>query len=263
MPSKYLKLNDKKWLEEYYLEKRLSTKEIAKIVGAKQSNSVRQALLRLDIPIRNQREAQVKNEIQGVELDTSFIDGGLLGDAYLGIHNKFSKISQPYYCRKQKHKEYIDWCSRNLPSIPFSVSKEKGKLGDSFFLRTLSSPIFRSFFERWYPEKNQYKKCVPRDLAFDAKTLLVWFLDDGSTTWRTGRRKGQVLLSFSSESFSKEDNEFLVEGFNKEFDLNMSVRKCNSGTGWRSWVSQSKVKDFFSIIGDHPVECYRYKWKIG
>lgn len=256
---KYPELNDKSFLETEYVIKGLSTKEIARKVGAKRSNSVRQALIRHGIKVRNSREAQVFDRREDhIVINRSFIDGGLLGDAYLQKSNKNSLTSCPFYARKQKHEEYIRWCGEMIGDCSIKESKDK----KYWQLRTKTHDELQEFYLRWYPESNGYKKRVPRDLFFDKEMLLVWFLDDGSTSWRSRAGSSSVLLSFSSESFSRDDNEYICNGFNRCFDLGFKIRKCCSGSGWRIHASERKVNDFFEILGASPVECYSYKWKL-
>ena len=57
MPSKYPQLNDKEWLEEKYLEERLSIRAIASVVGCG-GRAVWNALKRLKIPTRKCFEAK-------------------------------------------------------------------------------------------------------------------------------------------------------------------------------------------------------------
>lgn len=279
--SKYELLNNKDLLYKLYIEEGKSTREISKLAGAKTCNSARQALIKFDIPVRNYRSGQTLDIEPNIIYNNSFIDGSLLGDASLVIYNKKSSFCGSYYCRKQKYKEYIKWCSDNIfPVDDFKLEKNKllykGKEKEYEFysFRTPSSLRLREFFNRWYKESNNFIKAVPKDLEFTKEMLLVWFLDDGSSTYRNRnkekewkeknwtQKKEQIIINFASESFSKEDNDYLCEGFNRIFNLDMKIFSYCRGSGWRIKIPQRNTNLFFEILGECPVECYKYKWKI-
>lgn len=282
MPSyKYPLLNDKDWLYDLYITQQQSTITIAELAGAKTGNSARQALGRFGIQVRNNREGAILNQVDDIIVDKDFIDGSLLGDACLLLSNKTSKICEPSYSRGQKYYEYVNWCGQQISQssckkIRKQITKinYKGQLRyyESYTYMTMTSSLLRPFYNRWYPESNGFKKIVPRDINFTPKTFLVWFMDDGCSMYRDmyhkgktplNERKGKALIKFSSESFSEEDNQFLCDGFNNVFDLQMKVIPYSAGTGYKIRILQSKSIDFFNIIGPPPVECYKYKWKFG
>ena len=123
-------------------------------------------------------------------------------------------------------------------------------------------PIYR----KWYPKENNYKKVVPRDLELTPEHILHWFMDDGYSCFRnrhtaTRVQKKQVIVCFCSESFTKEDQMFLIEQMDRKFGIKSSVRKTKGGTGWRIFVHQSCADHFFEVIGPCPVPSMQYKWK--
>ena len=100
-------LNNKEWLYKKYVKEKLSTKDIKKLCGAKTSNSVRQALIRNNIKVRNVSEGLTCNRINdGFILNVPVIEGSLLGDARLGIYNRKSDISNPYFSKKNIGKDH-------------------------------------------------------------------------------------------------------------------------------------------------------------
>ncbi len=259
-------LNDKQWLFQKYIKEGLSTFQIADLTGAKNPNSVRQALCRYCIKIRNQREGQIEGRERDGFILTDYtqqvIEGGLLGDAHLCISNKESPICSPAFRKRNKFQDHVEFAENELGC------KGRTKKSDVFTFQTLTHDSLREIYNRWYPENNNYVKIVPLDFKLTPISLLHWFLDDGSTSWRKrkypkhwNQRKQQVLLTFCSESFTKEENEFLCEQI-RSLAILCSVIKTNSGTGWRVKVSQSAVRDFFGIIGDSPVDSLGYKWKF-
>ena len=94
------------------------------------------------------------------------------------------------------------------------------------------------------------------------KTLLHWFLDDGSTSFRRFESNTkQVRLVLCSESFEKHQQELLCKKIHEKFGLHLRVRPCKGGFGWRIHACQKEVSDFFEIIGQCEVPSLSYKWK--
>lgn len=103
---KYPILNDRDWLYARYWVDCMSTRQIASMVGCKDCNSVRQALIRFDIPVRNVSDGiTVLNT--PINVNKSVIDGCLLGDAYMRIWNKSSPISNPYFAKTNKYLDHV------------------------------------------------------------------------------------------------------------------------------------------------------------
>lgn len=279
----YKELNDKNWLYEKYFVDKLSTVQVADLVGAKEPNSVGQALKRFGWSLRNHRNGIVRNIEDVLIINRDVIDGSLLGDCSLGISNKNSDFARPYLHKKNKYRDHLIWFAEQIfpfnritikettHSIKYKNIIKRYKI---FTFRTNSSEKLLEFYRRWYPSNNNYKKVVPADLILTPTMILNWFLDDGSSTWR--KRDGeicksrnsatypqktkQVIVSFCSESFTKEENEFLCNQI-KKFGINASVIKSNGGTGWRIAIGQSSTNDFFDLIGECPVDSLKYKWK--
>lgn len=279
----YENLNNKEWLYQKYFIEKLSTLQISNIVGAKQSNSVRQAILRFGWSPRNYREGIVRNKNDCLIINKNVIDGSLLGDCSLGISNKNSKFARPYLHKKNKYRDHLIWFATQILPVDNIIIKEithslkynnNVKYYNLYSFRTQSSDKLLEFYTRWYPVNNGYTKVVPRDIILTPTVLLHWFLDDGYSCWRNrdgeickGRnnkaypqKTKQIILGFCSESFTKEENDFLCENI-KKMGIGASVRKSNGGTGWRLFIDQLSTNDFFDLIGECPVDSLKYKWK--
>lgn len=279
----YKELNDKEWLYEKYFVDKLSTLQIAELVGAKEPNSVGQALKRFGWSLRNHRDGIIRNTKDIIIINKDVIDGSLLGDCSLGISNKNSDFTRPYLHKKNKYKDHLMWFAEQVcPPNHFTIKevthsiKYKSVIRHHklFTFRTQSSDKLLEFYKRWYPSTNNYKKVVPTDLILTPNMILNWFLDDGSSTWRDRdgeicksrnnaaypQNTKQVIVSFCSESFTKPENEFLC-GEIERLGIRSSVKKCNAGTGWRLFIDQIATNDFFDLIGECPIDSLRYKWK--
>ena len=279
--SQYKLLNDKDWLYQKYIIEKKGTPKIAELAGAKTSNSVRQALIKFNIPIRTIRDGLLCDRasdglILNIE-NKQIIEGSLLGDASLRVWDKLSVNAQAYFVKKQKFYEHISYVGEKLFGNNYEERISIESVGDRnyYLLRSLSNGDLTKLYRKWYPKSNNYIKLVPRDLKLTEISLLHWFLDDGFSFERkrkykeggkylqlSRRKQKQIIIEFCSESFSKEDNEFLIEQINNNWALKASLRKTKKGTGYRVKISQTKTNDFFEVIGVCPVSKLKYKWKI-
>lgn len=276
--AKYNLLNNKEWLEEKYLKDKLSTVEISKIVKSKSGNSVRQALIRNSIVLRDRSESATCKRIDDGFLiskdNESVFNGCMLGDAGLYKSNKHNNRCYVGFYKKNIHLEHINYVGSLLFNKPFEnmvkleISKEGHKC---FVMRSLSHKELIPYYEKWYPVFSGYKKVVPTDLKIDETVLLHWFLDDGCSyyskkskeyekkNWKM--RKLQVKIVFCSQSFTKEDQQILCDKINDKFQLGAKLTSTNSGTGWIIKISQKNANKFFDILGNTPVNKFAYKWK--
>jgi hypothetical protein len=278
--SSYELLNNPTLLNNLYTQSKLSTISIAEICGAKSCNSVRQFLIKHHINVRDYREAQIHSRVDdGFIPDKAVIDGGLLGDASLGIHNIGSDISMPYYVRKNKHREHISWVAKQLIKnnpenyICDEFNTLEGKKFKYYNLRTQSHDCLKEYIKRWYPEYNvydpirSYMKVIPDDVDISPLSLLHAFLDDGTTyRRRKDSLKKQVYAQLCFQGFPRDNLEMFCEKYKKEYgnDINIKTRPCYTGYGYLLEVSQSSYQKFMDIIGTCPEplkEVFGYKWK--
>lgn len=278
--SIYEQLNDREWLRQKYVIENLSSLQISKMIGCKNSNSVRQALRKFDIPIRSYRDAQVVGRDDNLVIDEEVLNGTLLGDGSLQKSSKTSLIAAPYYTKKCKWEDYSNHIGKcfsksgevNLTFETTFLKRKRWSANCEYYVfRTLSSVSLTPWYSMWYP---MGQKVVPKNLVLTPKTMLYWFLDDGYSTWRNRegeicRNRGnkaypqktkQVIMGFCSESFAKQENDFLCEKI-KKMGIGASVRKCNTGTGWRLFIDQTSTNDFLDLIGRCPIDSLKYKWK--
>jgi hypothetical protein len=262
---KYACLNDRDWLVREYLDNGRSTLDIARSIGAPTGNSVRQALARFSIPIRNRSKAQTHKRSDGFRLNLEVLHGCLLGDGGLKKSNPRSQLSMPYFYKKNKNYDHVEFVANQLFDCNVSdriVDDTNIINGKSFTYHKLSSfanENLDALYKDWYPAG---KKVVPNNVCVTTTTLLHWFLDDGSSSHRRKESKTkQITITMSSQSFTKTEQEMLCSLFNESFELGMSLKKTNSGTGYVIGISQSKSQHFFDVIGKCPVDSMIYKWK--
>lgn len=267
MKSKYELLNDADWLHQRYIVEQLSTIKIGKLIGVKQPNSVRQALLANGISLRSVSDGLTCNRTDdGFVIEESVLTGCLLGDAGLQKWKKGSANALPAFYKKNKfysHIKYVGellfgdlWETRYKPE--YRLLNGKNLLYHR--INSLTHKELVPIYERWYPESNGYLKVVPDDIKIDAKVLLHWFMDDGSTSFRKDR--GSIVATLCTESFSKEDQEKLVAKVDEAFGMKFTLKPVNFGTGWRIGIKSTTLPMFYDIIGPCPVPDLVYKWKV-
>lgn len=252
---------------ETYVENRMSLNHITRELKLKSSNSARQALLKLGIKVRTTSEGlRTNNEI--ITIDEEIVNGSLLGDAGLKKYNRLSENSFPYFYKKNKYYDHVCLIAESFyPSsykerVKIDINKINDKEFEYYLFRTSVDEVFKKYYDEWYPSENNFKKKVPTSLKLTPKTILHWFMDDGSSyrRIREGKRTNQIIICFSSESFSENDNLFLSEELNK-YSLKSSIHKVSTGYGWRIGIPQSKNIDFLDLIGECPITSMNYKWK--
>lgn len=185
----------------------------------------------------------------------SLLDGLLLGDGNLELR-KINREKNATYRQACKYSDYLQFVKKELVRSGLTFTprlimrlQEKIRKSKSYTLKSHASVILTPQYYRWY--KNGVK-IVPRDVVLDKETLLHWYLGDGSLDYY---REKVVKITMSTNSFSEFDITFLQ---NKLTEL--GVRNCRSGK--RIQISKSSIENFLGMIGECPVECYKYKWAI-
>jgi len=191
------------------------------------------------------------------------IIGSALGD--LSVQKAYTNSdSRLQFSQSFKNKVYIDHlyslfqehCSaKPIIRTKFSQESNTGEKYASVGFKTLSLPCFNVYRELFYRfDGTKYTKVVPSNL-FDlltAKGLAYWVMDDGS---RAGKSKGIYL---STESFTLNDNSFLIEVLEYNFGLNCRIHKSIPGK-YKIYI-QSKSRDkLVSLIMPHLLPHFYYK----
>jgi len=269
MESKYNKLNDKKWLHQKYVIEGKGTNRIANIVGCKAANSVRQALIRHNISVRNISNGLTynrKDDFLLSDVALQIIIGSLLGDGFLRKHNKYSDNSYPYFAKRNKFKDHVEYVAQNIFTDHFNkyisvdININFGKRLVYHIIRTHVQKSLLDLYKRWYPENNYFKKIVPKDIELTPIVLLNWFMDDGNS-YRRKRKTRQIIITFCAESFTSQDQLWLIDEMQNKYGISCSLRNVKFGTGCRIEIKQSYADIFYDIIGKCPVPSMKYKWK--
>lgn len=282
--SFYEKLNDYEWMYQKYIVEGKSTIDISKLVGAKSCSTAKQSLHRLNIPLRSRTEGKLcKRDLNyQFNIDKQVIDGCLLGDAFLTISTGAKTKKYPKFGKNNIHYDHVKFVGLILFGNNWEdrVNKYPNNKGygkkDSilFHMRGLVDKNLAPFYEKWYPEWNNYKKVIPDDIEIDSILLLHWFLDDGYS-YIVNRKyknpkynKRKIRIEFATQSFEKEELEMFSKKIYDKLGLVIKPRfhQRNGeviGTGYEMCLSETKeqVALFYDIIGSCPVPSMEYKWK--
>jgi len=195
--------------------------------------------------------------------------GTILGDSSL---RRVRTVGRAYfnYTHAESQLEFV--CLKDKGMLGFEYSNYYAKGGqkhgsyhqDCITSQYRASVEFGELQKKWYKNK---KKVVPPDLNendFSLLTLAVWYMDDGSIT------NGNAAV-LCTESFSKDENQFLADILNKKFNLNVTLQnvfRSRENKRWkdgiRLYIGNGRTKEnsadrFFKSIAPYIPETMRYK----
>jgi hypothetical protein len=257
-------LYNKDFLYQKYIIEGIPIKKIAKEIGCTVC-AVYPFLYKFNIPVRGPTEkAAINNNFIDNE---EIVNGLMLGDGSLilpeGRNHAYLLVQQV----KKNLVLYIK--SLVCPTAiikqclykPHMIGLKAAKASKLYKFWTRVSPILTSYYSKWYKNKI---KIVPNDLKMTPVTLLHWFLGDGSSSYIRGR-KNAVVLTLNTQGFKQKEVVFLQSLLKPitEFNINLSGIKSNGEMSYILRTSRiSEIIKFYNYIGECPVKCMSYRWKI-
>lgn len=212
--------------------------------------------------------AAVKKTINLTEEFYERIDGEILGDGFLYRYSKQGSFREEFGLDSLEWAEYIkNLFEKNDISIVCGGITERENRGGfssrgSWSLITESVMELGDLHRRWYVknenfDKNKsknfsnrkYVKIIPIDVNIKPLSLLHWYIGDGQYE-KTG---GGCFLH--TEGFTYDEIEYLRFKFKKELNILTVHRKDNT-----IYFPRTYKEILLEIIGECPVECYKYKW---
>jgi len=177
------------------------------------------------------------------ETQRSVILGTMLGDG--AMRCKRNALLEINHSAKQR--AYVDWKFGVLRDL-VATSPAERKSGHSrrayrFVTRSLSglTPIYKLFYR-------DGKKRVP-ELLLDPLILAVWFMDDGSRSYKT--------YYLNTQQFDRTDQERLVAMLGRQFNLRAYLNRDKSYLRIR--LSVESARRFREIVRPHILTCFEYK----
>jgi len=119
---------------------------------------------------------------------------------------------------------------------------------------TKHHPDIQKQYLRWYPEINGKRtKQPPNDVRITPKSVMLWYLGDGSLY--ANNKENTISIQLSTDSFLPEKVRFLA---NKLNSISIHCHRTNDN---RIRISSKGIPAFFNFIGDKsPIKCYDYKF---
>lgn len=235
------------WLEKKYINEKLSDLKIAKLCKV-DHNTIWYWRKKFNIATRPQGEAihlANGNHCSLSQEAVEWIDGELLGDAYLAPSSNYS--AQIYYT--SKFLEYCEYIKDVLKSFGIYQIGKIYKYSLYYYYYSKRYAELLPLRKKWYPKG---KKIVPKDLKLTSLTCRQWYIGDGSLVHTIDSKPCIQLYTCGFPIF---DVEWLKEQL---IELSFKVTRESSENIIR--ISTKSTKDFLNYIGPCPVECYQYKW---
>ncbi len=176
----------------------------------------------------------------------SIIIGSLLGDGYLrivpGRKNAFLEINHSI-----SEKDYVDWKHlklRDLVKSPPNQRIGKGRrIAYRFF--TQQHPELTKLYQKFYRGK---EKIVP-DLKLDSLMIAVWFMDDGSKSYKT--------YYLNTQCFDYLSQKKLIRMLKNQWGINGSLNRDKKYYCIR--IRQKSAPRFREIISSCVISSMKYK----
>ena len=176
----------------------------------------------------------------------SIIIGTLLGDGYLrivpGRKNAFLEINHSI-----SEKDYVDWKYqklKNLVKSPPKTRKGKGKrIAYRFFTR--QHPEITELYQEFY----QNREKITPNLKLNPLIIAVWFMDDGSKSYRT--------CYLNTQRFSLQSQKRLIKMLRGQCGIESSLNKDKEY--YRIRIKQSSAERFKELIQNYIIPTMKYK----
>jgi len=190
------------------------------------------------------------------------IVGSLLGDGNMRmIGRNINPVFSVSHGEKQKN--YVFWKYKQLKRLvntpPWREERvyhrDRTRKLASWRFQTLSSSEFSEIYQMFYP---QGKKIVPSNiedlLCKSPLALVVWVMDDGN--------KNHKAVFLNTQSFSLNDQERLIGGLKKIFNLKATINKHSKSKGrqlYRIRINTESTKRLAKIVRKLILPEFRYK----
>lgn len=190
---------------------------------------------------------------------SKFIKWSVCGDGFVGYatHNKDAHYAIQ---RAPKHKDYIDYITNKLSTLPdckinIKQYTRKDNNKEVIQLTTSSHPLFTRVRERQYIQN--HRVIEPHMLTLiDWECLANLYFDDGSLCYNS---KGTPIVRISTCAYSYPEQEALRRLFIDRFNLCFNINKASKGL----YQLSLRVKDqdnFFAGLQPYKLSSYNYKF---
>lgn len=249
----------KETLEDLYCRQKLSTYDLVKVFNLTPS-AILKRIKELGLTSRTQVESiynrfDKQNHINITPDLKSIIEGELLGDGALS-----GSMRSSHFSRVSNRELFLRWIEILLSEhglitkTKFVLVKYQGGIAEQWQLHSRNYPELLPIKNKWYSENG---KIVPRDFELNPLNCRHWYLGDGHLN------KKDKFINIATQSFTKEDNEFIVNQLNNKCNCDARLWKSQFGHGWVIGILKRHVPKFLDYLGPCPEEIkniYGYKW---
>lgn len=203
------------------------------------------------------------NSITFTQEQQQVLNGALLGDGSLYIHNNGGKNAQLIYTSKSKEHvlfvmNYFQdyWSGEGLKSSDIYDNRTQ-KNYHRYTIKTYTNESFTKYYNEWYI--NNKKQNLPKDLVLTPLTCLIWYIGDGAIC----HSKQTEYIKLATQSFSKEQQEEILLPQLKNFEASLmksDKAKYTDNQQYFIYIPRRCEKDFLQYIGNCPISDYAYKW---
>lgn len=197
------------------------------------------------------RSRILKDNLKFSGFQEEVLVGLLLGDGCLE-RSKNSRGARLKVGQSIKQTEFANWLYLNFRDFVRTPPRIKeGKVYQEVVFNTLTHPIFKTFYDWFYPEG---KKIVPMNISsmLTSTALAVWFMSDGSV--KSKQSRGRIL---NTQSFTKPDIERLIFILKSKFNLQCSIRTQKDGL--QIYISGKSAQNLDNLLRDKILPYFHYK----
>ncbi len=250
---------DRDYLEDLYINQKVSMKEISQMIGCCNGTILRR-IHKYNIPIVRNCHMHLDDKLNSFSITDeirSYIDGLIMSDGYISNELPYPRYSQ------QSARRYENWLINiknyfnsfnikcRLDRIIQKPRYIKGILypeTPASYLQTISYPQLKEFRDRWYPEG---KKIIPDDIDITPQFLSNWYLGDGSYSIKR--------ITFYTDSFTEEEIDRFIDKLNSELDIHLTKNHRSNKPIIRLNIKYD-INLLLEYMKPHIVDCFKYKW---
>jgi hypothetical protein len=205
------------------------------------------------------------------KLLVKYISSFVIGDGCLALAGKRGNNARYHLTQRADHEDYVQWqasiienlCPVHIQRKPAHTDSAGWNHGEALTLSSRSLPFFTTLRDRWYMDG--HKVVSPHDIKlFDAESLAILYMDDGSLIKGTGRKKDGYGIMLCTQAFSWADVMLLRDFIADRFDVHFNVRNTRypSGIKYALYCTKVQVPNFIRIVKPYMQPSYLYKTEV-
>lgn len=201
------------------------------------------------------------------DYEKEVITGLVLSDGYL---SKINNNENSKLIVGTVHREFAYKLRTILPSFSFGIQTKQATSSirngvewnnkESYMVASESNSYFTTLRNKWYLEKNNYKKQVPEDIIITPTVLYYFFIGDGFST--LSAKTNSMRLFLCTDSFNLDSMRLLQQQIKTlNLNFNISCRNKDKQQYRLGLCKKQEILNFYSVIPECNLNCFKYKWK--